>query len=151
MFGFLAMETETVDPRLLSWEVGMKSLMLRNADEINHLYERINVTVSKRSGGDGALQAWSDACSEFHMNYDRLAFPGGLENLDEDILSGNKIRIESALDFLDVRPYFHRSGYLYTRLIRRLKNAPLEGDQKERFDAFMVKYHEYRANRTKVE
>ena len=28
--------------------------------------------------------------------------------------------------------------------------APLEGEKKERFDAFMVRYFEYRANRKKV-
>ena len=28
--------------------------------------------------------------------------------------------------------------------------VPLEGEQKERFDAFMVRHFEYRANRNKV-
>ncbi len=125
----------------------MCELILRNAEEINRLDRRIDETYAKRGEGKEAMNAWRDACTYYHANYDRLAFPGGLDGLDEDILSGNKIRIESALDFLDVRPYFFRSGYLYTRLIRRLKRAPLEGDQKERFADFMVRYVAYKARK----
>jgi hypothetical protein len=40
-------------------------------------------------------------------------------------VSGLTEAIEIAIQFLEVDPYFFRSGYIKTDLLRRLKRAPL--------------------------
>ncbi len=118
--------------------------MLKNAEEITRLHARIKETVAKRHESDEAWQEWKDACAEFHANYDRLAFPNGLNNAEQQILEGDAWTIDAALDFLECRPYFFRSGYIRTWLIRRLKKAPMRPKQKERFDAFLEKEKAYK-------
>lgn len=122
----------------------MENLLFRNAKEINRLKSRIDETFKNRDSSKEAWGEWSKACEEFHNKYDNLAFPGGLEGSDDRILSGDKITIDTAITFLECRPYFFRSGYIYQNLIRKLKRAPLAGEEKECLKAFMVKYEEYR-------
>ena len=122
----------------------MKDLLERNAEELNRLKSKIDETFKKRDDSKHARDEWSNACTEFYERYDGLAFPGGLETVDEKIITGDKITIDTAITFLECRPYFFRSGYIYKKLMRRLKQAPLQGNDKECFDAFMIKYREYK-------
>ena len=41
-------------------------------------------------------------------------------------------RIEIALCFLEVRPYFFRSGYHWKTILQKCKRAPISGEQSER-------------------
>ncbi len=61
-----------------------------------------------------------------------LAFPGGYEEGLQKIQAGDSNAIENALAFLEVKPYFFRSQYIRTKLIRLLKHAALSGQQEER-------------------
>lgn len=63
---------------------------------------------------------------------DRL-FPGGYDCALRKIQQGDAKAIDSALAFLEVRPYFFRSQYIRTRLMRLLKHATLAPNQIERF------------------
>ena len=47
-------------------------------------------------------------------------------------VSGLTEAIEIAIQFLEVDPYFFRSGYIKTDLLRRLKRAPLTKSQQQR-------------------
>ncbi len=125
----------------------MEDLFQRNAREINRLHERIHATVKTRDDNQEAWEAWSNACSDFHEQYDQLAFPGGLDGAYDKILEGDKITIDTAITFLECRPYFFRSGYIYQQLIRKLKRAQLEGHDKKRFDQFMIKHKEYKSRK----
>ncbi|GJM11319.1 MAG: hypothetical protein DHS20C11_35950 [Lysobacteraceae bacterium] len=116
----------------------IKQSIIENAEEIRRLHARIDETFALRKTGEKAHESWQAACREFHQRYDSLAFPGGFEGAYQRILNGERNAIEAGLCFLEVRPYFFRSGYMYKDLVRKLKRAPLTPAQQSRFDQFLL-------------
>lgn len=101
------------------------------AAEIVRLHGRIHATFAHRHEGPAKNREWQNACSDFRARYDALSFPGG-ESKIERITDGDPDAMEAALCFLECRPYFFRSGYLFKRLLRRAKRAPLSDSQQQR-------------------
>ena len=93
------------------------------------------------------MAAWNHACSEFRNNYEALSFPGGTLGAQDRMRSGDNEAIEYAIAFLEVRPYFFRSGYMYQEFMRVLRNCPLSDSQRRRYDRVREKYLVYRAGR----
>jgi hypothetical protein len=110
------------------------SFFLENAEEITRLKARIDETFQHRGESQGLRAVWERACADFHSRFDLLAFPGGYQSAGARILDGDQAAIESALQFLEVRPYFFRSGYMRTALMRRLKRAVLTAPQAARLE-----------------
>lgn len=125
----------------------MKELIQHNAEEINRLHERVHETFKSRDKNEHERREWEKACKEFHDNYDRLAFPGGLKGAYERILAGAPEAMEAAICFLEARPYFFRSGYMFKDILRKAKKAPLSKNQQERLEAVRNKFDEYRKHR----
>jgi len=125
----------------------IKEYFVRNAEEIRKLHGRIHETYSNRSKFPGATQEWERACEEFHARYDGLAFPGGYDTALERLASGDAETIESALCFVELRPYFFRSGYMFETLMRKLKHVPLDADQSERFERVVQAYKQWRQSK----
>lgn len=117
---------------------------MRNAEEITQLQNRIHETVEHRHENDQKLGEWQRACTEFHSKYDDLAFPGGLEGAYDRILSGDVEAIEAALCFLECRPFFFRSGYMFKDILRKTKRAPLDEGQSDRLNVVVASYDEYK-------
>ncbi len=107
----------------------------QGAAEIVRLHRRIHETVKQRGTSDAATSAWRNACAEFHERYNQLAFPGGYAEALEKFKSGDVSVVEPALCFLELRPYFFRSGYMFNTLLRRVKHIPLTQSQLQRLDA----------------
>lgn len=129
----------------------MKNLLLHNAKEINRLHKRIHATFKDRNKNEEKNREWKQACREFHEWYETLAFPGGLGRAYERILSGEAEAVEAGLAFVECRPYFFRSGYMFKDILRKLKKAPLNNEQQNRLQSVLEKYDEYRRNRQKKE
>lgn len=125
----------------------LKQVIVRNATEISQLKARIDETVRTRTSGPRERDAWRSACAEFHARYDELAFPGGYEGVSERILVGDPLTVEAALCFLELRPYFFRSGYMYKDILRKVKRAPLEREQSQRLADVMVRQAAWKASR----
>ncbi len=104
-----------------------------NAKRMVELHKRIHEKYICRNTSEEAWNEWKQACAEFHSQYDALAFPGGYEIGLKKIQAGDFSAIENALAYLEVRPYFFRSQYTRTKLIRLLKHAQLLPQQAERF------------------
>jgi len=122
----------------------IKALMLRNAEEVNRLNALIHETVRHRDKGPKQRAEWERACREFHERYDELAFPGTYSAALEKLAAGNPEIHEPVLCFLECRPYFFRSGYMFNRLLRKMKRAPLSVDQKTRLDGVLRRAEEWR-------
>lgn len=125
----------------------VKQQMLANAKEILRLSARIHETFANRSKGAQSREAWSAACAEFHGRYDELAFPGGYDDAIKRILAGDSVAIDSALCFLECRPYFFRSGYMYKELLRKAKRATMNEIQTGRFRVILQRQAEWHARK----
>ena len=110
----------------------MPSLLDVNAARLRELHDAIRETFRARDESAEARTRWSDACKRFHHEYDGLAFPGGLTKGLDRLRAHDPEAIEIAIQFLEVDPYFFRSGYIKTDLLRRLKRASLTKSQQQR-------------------
>lgn len=125
----------------------LKRHIAANAEEVRKLHGRIHETYRDRGKFPGATELWKQACAEFHARYDALAFPGGYDSALQRIAGGDAEAIEAALCFVEIRPYFFRSGYMFKTLMRKLKRAPLSEKQSERFAIVVQAYEEWRQKR----
>lgn len=91
----------------------IKAAIEANAAEIKRLHSLIHETLRHRYKSPEQTERWKTACAEFHARYDKLAFPDGLLTAKERIRSGDTDAIEAALCFVELRPYFFRSGYMF--------------------------------------
>ena len=121
-----------------------KEWFRRNTEEIRKLHGRIHETYKQRGKVPGATERWSRACEEFHARYDSLAFPGGYETAVARMAQGDAEAIEAALCFVELRPYFFRSGYMFKTFLRKLKRAQLDVRQTERFERVVQAYEKWR-------
>jgi len=128
----------------------LKDQMRANAEEIVRLHSRVHSTFKKRDNGPEARADWEGACAEFQKRYDNLAFPGGYHGprgqngARARILSGDAEAVEAALCFLEMRPYFFRSGYMFKSLLRWCSRAPLSPSQSARLEAIKAALAEWK-------
>jgi hypothetical protein len=123
----------------------IKEQIRENAAEIERLRSRIHETFAHRSKSPERRKQWEQACAEFRSQYPGLAFPGGYQGLVwERILAGDPQTMESAICFLEVRPYFFRSGYMFKDLLRKCRRAPLSSDQAARLRVIEQRLSEWR-------
>ena len=126
----------------------LRAQLIENAAEINRLLSRVHETYAKRDESKDAWQDWSRACAEAHSRYDQLWLPGGPhENFLERLQAGEPAMVEVALCFLEVRPYFFRSGYHWKTILRKCKRASMSAEQSARLQTLLAKYTEWRVQR----
>jgi hypothetical protein len=126
----------------------LRAKIVENAAELNRLQWRVKETVKHRDKSPKAREAWSQACDEFHERYGELWIPdGSVPRFFERIVEGDPAAVEAALCFLEVRPYFFRSGYHWKTILRKCKRAPMSAEQAERFANLLQRYSEWRARR----
>jgi hypothetical protein len=122
-------------------------LIRNNAVELQRLHKGIHETVKHRGESDEKRLEWQQACEEFHSRYDSLAFPGGATGAYERILAGDPATIDAALTFLEVRPFFFRSGYMWKNILQRCKRAPMSVEQAGRFAILLERYNGWKKAR----
>lgn len=108
------------------------------------LRTRLHETFAQRQLSPQQWSDWQHAYTEFYPRYMMLAFPGGLDGAYEKIVSGDPEAIESAICFLEVRPYFFRSGYMFKDILRMCKRAPLSPEQAARLEVVKEKLAEWK-------
>jgi hypothetical protein len=113
----------------------MQSVIESNAALLRKLHEAIHETFQHRSEGPDAHAAWIRASREFHDRWDELAFPGGLRSGIQRIESGDLQAIETAIRYLELRPFYFRAQYTRNVFTRLLKRQTLPDRLQQRFDA----------------
>lgn len=130
-------------------------LILQNTKEINYLRnERSEQSDFLRENNIKLSQAQlKESYLAYAEKYDRLVFEYeryvGEDGLYESLRNHDKYTIEYALCFIEIRPYFYRSGYMYQRLMRKLNAVPMTEKQRERYLAVKESYANFKASRKK--
>ena len=130
--------------------MSLRQKIQTNAAKISELRQRVLETCTFRDDGPEQKAEWKQACSEFHEQYQNLAFPGGTFDARHRMRAGDEEAIEYAIAFLEVRPFFFRSGYMYQEYMRVLRNCPLSDAQRQRYDRIRAKYLAYRQTRRRT-
>ncbi|QKW57649.1 hypothetical protein [Stenotrophomonas sp. NA06056] len=123
----------------------MERLIRANADEINRLRQAIRVAAGARWRGPEEMQRHAAACAEFNHRYERLAFPGGYANALRQLAGHDPNTVDVVLTFLEVRPFFFRSGYMWKTLLKRVQRVPMGVKQRARMKKILDAYAAYRA------
>ena len=120
--------------------------ILRGTEEINRLHRRLHEVFKSRDANEDAHLEWKQA-AEFRARYHLLAFPFGFDEEQFFAVLNRNDRgvVEWAVSFLEARPHFIRSGYVWTKLLRRLKHVELSIEQQQRFDNVLSRYRDWRA------
>jgi hypothetical protein len=126
----------------------LRAQMIENAAEINRLRQLNDDSVWNGPEPPDFGMSRSDVCTEFHRRYSQLCVPGGCDDGFIDRLkAGDYFTVEAALCFLEMRPYFFRSGYMWRDLLRKCKRVPMNEEQSSRFLALLERYSEWKADR----
>ena len=128
----------------------LKSLIEANSAEIVKMHSRIKETVALRGKSAQKQHEWEHACEVFHSKYDSLAFPGGFSGALDRIIAGDPYAMEAAICFLELRPYFFRSGYMFDSILRKAKRAPLTKDQAARLQHIIQALAAWRVSKNAV-
>lgn len=126
----------------------IKQTIIENAAEIVRLHTLTRQAFTQRNQSQEKWNEFYQAGSELSSRYNSLAFPRGLSGAYERIDSGDPDTVEEAICFLEVRPYFFRSGYMFKDILRKCKRAPLSPEQASRLETVKEKLAEWR--RTKL-
>jgi hypothetical protein len=122
----------------------LKRQILEGTTEIVRLNARIKETLRDRGKSPAQRREWEQSRAEFHERYTGLAFPGGHDGALERISSGDPETMEAAICFLECRPYFFRSGFMFKDILRKCRRAPLSSNQKARLETLEEKLAEWR-------
>jgi hypothetical protein len=92
------------------------------------------VILAKRESNVGAL-TWSIVIvtTSWHSL-------GGESSAIARVASGDSEAIEAALCFVEARPFFFRSGYMFKAFLQKLKRAKLNPSQSKRFGRVLSAY-----------
>jgi hypothetical protein len=127
----------------------IKQAIVANSEAIRQLHGRIRQTFRHRDESLAKWQEWEEAARDFHATWNRLAFPGGYwtdatSNALQRIVAGDQQAMEAAICFLEIRPYFFRSGYIFKDILRKAKKAPLSEEQSARLKIVLDNVEEWR-------
>ena len=107
------------------------------------LHREVHTWAMKRSEGAYSTERWSRACATFHEKHKELAFPGGWYLARARLRSGDQDALEYALCFVEIRPYFFHTGYMFTALVKCLNSVPMTTAQRARYERVKAEYLEY--------
>lgn len=125
----------------------IRAHIIANAAELARLHARIRETAFECDASPIGYAPWEQACAQLLLRADTLAFPGGYKAALEKFCAGDESVVEPALCFLEVRPYFHRSGYMFGVLMRRVRRAALSDSQRQRLDAVITRNAAWKARK----
>jgi hypothetical protein len=116
--------------------VDFAALIKEEAVKLEALHGAIHRTLMYRERDAKSRREWEQACDAFHSYVSTL--DPFLERACEDERYADKDLLEFAVCFLEVDPWFFRSGYLKQILLTRLKRSELGLQNKRRLRAVLL-------------
>jgi hypothetical protein len=129
----------------------IKETISNNAREASRLHAALHETARRRDESSEARDAWLRAVREFQERYNDLAFPEGYDGALDRLLAGDALAMEAAICFLELRPFFFHSGFMFKDLLRKSRKAPLSTEQRLRLDAIEDAVVQWRKDKHSVD
>jgi hypothetical protein len=123
-------------PSAITMKMDFTQLIRDESAALRALHERVHATCGTRDSGRHARDAWSQPCHEFHTYVSRL--DPFLQRAFQDSRYSDPELIEFVVCFLEVDPFFFRSGYLKQDLLTRIKRSELTESVKRRLRAVLI-------------
>lgn len=124
----------------------LKALIVANAKEVERMRTDVRAAAAAlREQDPESKRILATAYEVFEARIDALTFPGGYSDAFERIDSGDPAAIEAALCFLELRPRFLGSGYMYKHILRKMKLASLPSAQACRLAKVIAAMQAFRA------
>jgi len=114
------------------------NIFQHNAQVLRKLKNDIELSYPNRDRDEQHRLLWVNACERFHNSFDELAFPGGLTRELSLLKEADEQAIELAIRFLEVDPWFFRSGYIKEQLLRLIARVELSDNQQERLRSVIL-------------
>ncbi len=122
-----------------------REMIARCADELNKLHQKVRETAEHRGKSSHQLEQWERAAKAFHEYYSPV--DDIIEHcLNSGLLNDPKLR-EFVFDYINIDPYFFRSGYIMESLLQRVKKLTLTNLEKTSIQNLVLKRIETRALR----
>lgn len=122
--------------------MNMRDLIIQESIKLKALHDNIYFYYNKR----GKSNEYKNACAEFHAYQSPMMKYFSKASLNE-LKTANKEKIEFALTFLEIDPYFFRSGYLKEDLLRKLKFITFSDSEKTRLIDILINAVKNNSNR----
>jgi hypothetical protein len=123
----------------------IKETISSNTAEIVRLHRQLHETIDPLDRSKVAAEQRLRLAAEFSARVDTLSFPGGYTGALQRISSGDPYAMEAGICFLELRPYFFRSGYMFKDILRKCKRAPLSESQAARLALVIKKRQDWQA------
>ncbi len=111
-----------------------KRLLVKLIKEHENTINRMYNTAHNEPSKELQIKSWKS----FHKTFDGLAFPGGLERGLRLIKQKDPATIDAAITYLEVDPYFFKSGYIMQNIARLLKKIDLTKEQVARIHDLLI-------------
>lgn len=126
-------------------EFRFQSMISRHEDEYNKLDLSLKEAFSRREKSDQAYRDWQLAAKrfrEYSSEVDRMVDAC----LTQDISDHSDLR-EFAFCFIQCDPYYHRSGYVMEKLLRKIKALSLSDLEKRLLRELLIRRIDTKARR----
>ena len=121
-----------------------ENLIAKESEILNRLHKNIHKTFIKRGKSKSGLKAWKEACQKCHSYKSGLDYYTEKACLDK-AYSGEIL--EFVICFLEIDPWFFRSGYLKQVFITKLKRSDLTPSEINRTKKVLIKAVEAKGTR----
>lgn len=112
--------------------------IFQNAKKIDELRSTALRLAKDRDRSPEDHEKWKQACAAWTGQYDQLAFPGGLAAHMEQLEAGNPLAGEMAIRYLESDPRYFRSGYHKADMLKLLRTARFDAEQRKRLQAVIL-------------
>lgn len=113
--------------------------------EVNELHQKLRKTVEHREKSSHQHEQWQRAAKRFR-EYHSPVYDIVEQCLKFGLLHDQKLR-EFAFEYINLDPYFFRSGYMLESLLQRVKKLPLTDSEKTSIQRLILRRIETRALR----
>ncbi|NVJ65570.1 MAG: hypothetical protein HWE16_03715 [Gammaproteobacteria bacterium] len=112
------------------------ALILSETKTLNEQHKNVHVTYKDRKNSRSAMEQWNRACEIWHSY--RSELDHYLDRVFKDFKINDKEIKEFVITFLELNPWFFRSGYIKADLLIRIKRSYLTEEDKKRLRVVLL-------------